>query len=73
MAGVAEIAWYISGSQAARGVLGRGWRKENSLLRKGLAHLLSARLTSPPSPNNDIPHASGLKKTQGGGELRQKQ
>ncbi|HEY1214445.1 MAG TPA: hypothetical protein VGE93_12500 [Bryobacteraceae bacterium] len=30
-------------------------------------------LKIPPSPNNDIPQASGLKKTQGGGEARQKQ
>ena len=54
-------------------VLGWGWRAKNSWLRKGLAHLSVSAVNIRLSPNNDIPHASGLKKTQGGGESRQKQ
>jgi len=46
---------------------------EKSWICKGLAQLSGAQLTSPMSSNNDIPQVSGLTKTQGGGELTQKQ
>ena len=46
---------------------------KNSWLCKGLAHLSITQLTSALSRYDDIPHADGLKKTQGGGESTQKQ
>jgi hypothetical protein len=60
----------ISDAQAGSIAVGR---VKNSLFRKELAQLSSTQLTSDMSPNNDMPQAGGLKKTQGGGELRQKQ
>ena len=48
-------------------------RAKNSLLCKELAHLSVTQLTSFVSPIDDSLLAGGLKKTQGGGESRQKQ